>query len=85
MSQLLGFYFFILITYSGCSSMSYIIKAIFLTGLNVHYAHGNEPSHHIAHLFNNVEMTWRTQKIFTHFMNDSGLLSMMENEKIFYN
>ena len=42
-----------------------------ITGLIGQYAHGNEPSHHIAYLFNYVEQPWRTQelvhKILTEF------------------
>lgn len=34
-----------------------------ITGLIGQYAHGNEPSHHIAYLFNYVEEPWRTQEL----------------------
>lgn len=34
-----------------------------ITGLIGQYAHGNEPSHHIAYLFNYVERPWRTQEL----------------------
>lgn len=34
-----------------------------ITGLIGQYAHGNEPSHHIAYLFNWVDQPWRTQEI----------------------
>lgn len=34
-----------------------------ITGLIGQYAHGNEPSHHIAYLFNYVEKPWRTQEL----------------------
>lgn len=34
-----------------------------ITGLIGQYAHGNEPSHHIAYLFNYVEQPWRTQEL----------------------
>ena len=34
-----------------------------ITGLIGQYAHGNEPSHHIAHLYNYVGQPWRTQEI----------------------
>lgn len=33
-----------------------------ITGLIGQYAHGNEPSHHMAYLFNFVEEPWKTQK-----------------------
>jgi predicted alpha-1,2-mannosidase len=32
-----------------------------ISGLIGQYAHGNEPSHHIAYLFNKSEQPWRTQ------------------------
>ncbi|MFB0907092.1 MAG: glycoside hydrolase family 92 protein, partial [Spirosomataceae bacterium] len=34
-----------------------------ITGLIGQYAHGNEPSHHITHLYNFVEQPWKTQKL----------------------
>lgn len=34
-----------------------------ITGLIGQYAHGNEPSHHIIHMFNYVDMPWRTQEL----------------------
>ena len=34
-----------------------------ITGLIGQYAHGNEPSHHIAHLYNYVGQPWRTQEV----------------------
>ncbi len=33
-----------------------------LTGLIGQYAHGNEPSHHIAYLYNYAQEPWKTQK-----------------------
>lgn len=33
-----------------------------VTGLIGQYAHGNEPSHHIAYLYNYVGMPWKTQE-----------------------
>ncbi|WP_432221032.1 GH92 family glycosyl hydrolase [Flavobacterium sp. TMP13] len=32
-----------------------------ITGLIGQYAHGNEPSHHIAYMFNHADQPWRTQ------------------------
>ncbi|MCL8007107.1 GH92 family glycosyl hydrolase [Gelidibacter japonicus] len=32
-----------------------------ITGLIGQYAHGNEPSHHIAYMFNHANQPWRTQ------------------------
>jgi predicted alpha-1,2-mannosidase len=34
-----------------------------ITGLIGQYAHGNEPSHHIAYLYNYTNAPWKTQKI----------------------
>jgi predicted alpha-1,2-mannosidase len=34
-----------------------------VTGLIGQYAHGNEPSHHMAYLFNYVGRPWRTQEV----------------------
>jgi len=34
-----------------------------ITGLIGQYAHGNEPSHHIAYLYNITETPWKTQEI----------------------
>jgi predicted alpha-1,2-mannosidase len=33
-----------------------------ITGLIGHYAHGNEPSHHVAYLYNYAGQPWRTQE-----------------------
>ncbi|MGJ8726408.1 MAG: GH92 family glycosyl hydrolase [Roseibacillus sp.] len=41
-----------------------------ITGLIGQYAHGNEPSHHIAYLFNWVEKPWRTQEIVHQIMTE---------------
>ncbi|MFT6204881.1 MAG: putative alpha-1,2-mannosidase [Spirosomataceae bacterium] len=39
-----------------------------ITGLIGQYAHGNEPSHHITHLYNFVEQPWKTQKLTDQIM-----------------
>lgn len=41
-----------------------------ITGLIGQYAHGNEPSHHIAYLFNWVEQPWRAQELLHRIMTD---------------
>jgi predicted alpha-1,2-mannosidase len=41
-----------------------------ITGLIGQYAHGNEPSHHIAYLFNWAEQPWRTAEIVTRIMTE---------------
>lgn len=41
-----------------------------LTRLIGQYAHGNEPSHHIAYLFNYVNQPWRTQELVRGIMDN---------------
>jgi predicted alpha-1,2-mannosidase len=36
---------------------------IFSTGMIGQYAHGNEPSHHVAYLYNYIKKPWKTQKL----------------------
>ncbi len=43
---------------------------IFSTGMIGQYAHGNEPGHHVAYLFNKVEQPWKTQKYVAQIMHD---------------
>ncbi|WP_430932074.1 GH92 family glycosyl hydrolase [Saccharicrinis sp. 156] len=38
-------------------------KSADITGLIGQYAHGNEPSHHIAYLYNYADQPWRTQEV----------------------
>lgn len=45
-----------------------------ISGLIGQYAHGNEPSHHIIHLFNYVGQPWRTQELV-----DSVLYTLYRN------
>ena len=33
------------------------------------YAHGNEPSHHVAYLYNFAGQPWKTQKYVSHILN----------------
>mgnify|MGYP002600241926 FL=1 len=50
-----------------------------VTGLIGQYAHGNEPSHHIVHLYNYVNQSWKTQQLIDtilhtqYFNNPNGL------------
>ncbi len=62
------------------SMFSYVPKLneglpIFSTGMIGQYAHGNEPSHHVAYLYNKVEQPWKAQKlvrkILTELYNDT--------------
>jgi predicted alpha-1,2-mannosidase len=41
-----------------------------ITGLIGQYAHGNEPSHHIAHMYNFVGQSWKTQELANEIMSD---------------
>lgn len=40
-----------------------------ITGMIGQYAHGNEPSHHIAYLYNYVGQPWKTQDLVRQIMN----------------
>ena len=50
-----------------------------ISGLIGQYAHGNEPSHHIVHLYNYVNQSWKTQQLINtilhtqYFNNPNGL------------
>ncbi len=41
-----------------------------ITGLIGQYAHGNEPSHHMAYLYNFIGKPWKTQEITHQIMNE---------------
>ncbi len=41
-----------------------------VTGLIGQYAHGNEPSHHMAYLFNYIGQPWRTQELVHKICNE---------------
>ena len=41
-----------------------------ITGLIGQYAHGNEPSHHIAYLYDYAGQPWKTQKLVRKIMDD---------------
>lgn len=41
-----------------------------LTGLIGQYAHGNEPSHHIAYLYDYAQQPWKTQKLVRRIMDE---------------
>lgn len=45
-----------------------------ISGLIGQYAHGNEPSHHVTHLYNYVGQPWRTQELV-----DSVLYTLYHN------
>ncbi|PLW98745.1 MAG: glycosyl hydrolase family 92, partial [Marinilabiliales bacterium] len=41
-----------------------------ITGLIGQYAHGNDPSHHMAYLYNYVNQPWKTQKMVRRIMKE---------------
>jgi predicted alpha-1,2-mannosidase len=41
-----------------------------ISGLIGQYAHGNEPSHHISHMYNFVDQPWKTQEITDQIMRE---------------
>ena len=41
-----------------------------ITGLIGQYAHGNEPSHHIAYLYDYVAQPWKTQEMTRHLLQE---------------
>ena len=43
---------------------------IFSTGMIGQYAHGNEPSHHVAYLYNYVGKPWKAQEILAEIMHE---------------
>ncbi|WP_300228565.1 GH92 family glycosyl hydrolase [uncultured Bacteroides sp.] len=43
---------------------------IFSTGMIGQYAHGNEPSHHVAYLYNYTDSPWKTQKYVAEIMHE---------------
>ncbi len=60
-----------------------IHKVSDMTGLIGQYVHGNEPSHHIAYLFNYLDMPKRTQELVTQVMNEmytTGIEGLCGNE-----
>ncbi len=59
-------------------------SSVDITGLIGQYAHGNEPSHHITHLYNFVGQPWKTQGLTreilsTLYFNDPNGLSGNED------
>ncbi len=41
-----------------------------ITGLIGQYAHGNEPSHHMAYLYNYIQKPWKTQEKINQILNE---------------
>ncbi len=65
--------------FSASSELTGEVVSADISGLIGQYAHGNEPSHHITHLYNYVGMPWRTQELVDqvlqtlYFNNPDGL------------
>ena len=49
--------------FSADSSLEGETTSSDISGLIGQYAHGNEPSHHVIHLYNYVNHPWRTQEL----------------------
>ena len=49
--------------FTADSSLDGDLVSADITGLIGQYAHGNEPSHHIIHLYNYADQPWKTQEL----------------------
>lgn len=49
--------------FTADSSLEGELVSADISGLIGQYAHGNEPSHHIIHLYNYVQQPWKTQEL----------------------
>ena len=54
--------------FSTSSKMSGDHVSVDISGLIGQYAHGNEPSHHITHMYNFINEPWKTQKLTDEIM-----------------
>ena len=45
-----------------------------ITGLIWKYAHGNEPSHHMAYLYNFTNNQWKTQKYINQILTEKNYI-----------
>ena len=54
-----------------------------ISGLIGQYAHGNEPSHHIIHLYNYVNRPWRTQELVDSVLNAMGFYQVCPGEPVY--
>lgn len=55
--------------FSASSKLEGEVVSADISGLIGQYAHGNEPSHHIIHFYNAVDMPWRTQELVDSVLN----------------
>lgn len=70
--------------FTADSSLEGDLTSADISGLIGQYAHGNEPSHHITHLYNYVDQPWKTQELVdsvlhTLYFNDPNGLSGNED------
>ena len=70
--------------FTASSALEGEATSVDISGLIGQYAHGNEPSHHIIHLYNYVDQPWKTQKLIdsvlqTLYFNDPNGLSGNED------
>ncbi len=49
--------------FSASSELEGDLVSADISGLIGQYAHGNEPSHHVTHLYNYVDRPWKTQEL----------------------
>lgn len=54
--------------FATSSKMSGDHVSVDISGLIGQYAHGNEPSHHITHMYNFINEPWKTQKLTDEIM-----------------
>ena len=70
--------------FTADSSLEGELVSADISGLIGQYAHGNEPSHHIIHLYNYVQQPWKTQELIDNvlhnqYFNDPNGLSGNED------
>lgn len=70
--------------FTADSSLEGELVSADISGLIGQYAHGNEPSHHIIHLYNHVGQPWKTQRLtdsvlHSQYFNDPNGLSGNED------
>lgn len=56
--------------FTADSSLEGELVSADISGLIGQYAHGNEPSHHIIHLYNYVQQPWKTQELIDNVLHN---------------
>ncbi len=70
-------------TFSASSEITGENASVDITGLIGQYAHGNEPSHHVAYLYNYAGEAWKTQEKVRQIMTElytSGVDGLVGND-----